>query len=159
MLTRKDNGIKISRATLDQAKTLTEIAFAAKRYWGYPERWIQIWSPILIISEEFIEKHPTYIANVWRETVGFYTISTDEDKASLEHLWVLPEFMGQGIGKNLFAHAIERCKELGAQILEIESDPNAQGFYEHMGAIKTGELIGEVDGQLRILPILGISLT
>jgi hypothetical protein len=34
--------LKITRATPDQAATLTKIAFAAKRHWGYPDRWIQI---------------------------------------------------------------------------------------------------------------------
>jgi len=153
------SGKMISRATPNQAKILTQIAFAAKRHWGYPERWIQIWSPILTISKELIKKYPTYFASVERKPVGFYAISIEKEKASLEHFWVLPEFMGQGIGKALFKHAIECCKESGAQTLEIESDPNAQGFYARLGAIKTGETVSEVDGQPRILPVLEINLT
>ena len=90
--------------------------------------------------------------------MGFYAISLDKDIAILEHLWVLPEFMGQSIGKPLFQHAIERCKEQGAYTLEIESDPNAQGFYERMGAQKVGEAIGEVDGQRRVLPVLEFTI-
>ena len=90
--------------------------------------------------------------------MGFYAISKDKDRAWLEHLWVLPEFIGQGFGKMLFQHAIERCKELGAGTLEIESDPNAQGFYEHMGALKVGENIGEVDGLRRVLPVLEFTI-
>ena len=42
---------------------------------------------------------------------------------------------------------ITRCKELGAHVLEIESDPNAQGFYERMGAKKVGEVVNDLDGQ------------
>ena len=44
------------------------------------------------------------------------------------------------------------------RVLEIESDPNAQGFYERMGAKKIGEHRGEVDGQPRILPVLEMVL-
>ena len=44
------------------------------------------------------------------------------------------------------------------QVLEIESDPNAQGFYERMGAKKVGEAVGELDGQARVLPILELIL-
>ena len=88
--------VEIQRATPDQAEALTEIAFAAKRHWGYPERWIQLWSPILTVSAEFIEKHDTYIAYLDGEPAGFYAISVEDNKASLEHLWVLPESYGQG---------------------------------------------------------------
>jgi GNAT superfamily N-acetyltransferase len=150
--------IKFLRAKPDQAETLTKIAFAAKSHWGYPERWIQLWSSMLTVSPEFIKQKDTYVALKDEKAIGFYTIAFDGKKASLEHLWVLPEDMGQGIGAKLFKHALSRCGELGAHILEIESDPNAQGFYEHMGAIKVGQSASEVDGQPRILPILEIAI-
>ena len=149
---------EILRATPDQAKVLTEIAFAAKRHWGYPERWIQLWSPILTVSPDFIEKNDTYISLKDEKAIGFYAIAIDGKKASLEHLWVLPEYMGKGIGAKLFKHALSRCKEVGAHTLEIESDPNAQGFYERMGAKRIGQSASEVDGHPRILPILEIAI-
>jgi len=43
-------------------------------------------------------------------------------------------------------------------VLEIESDPNAQGFYERMGAKKAGEVVGEVDSQPRVLPLLEVKI-
>lgn len=154
----KNVSLEIQRATPDQAETLTQIAFAAKRHWGYPERWIQIWSPILSITPEFIEQIETYVAYLGEEPAGFCAISIEKEKASVEHLWVSPNYMGKGIGAELFRQMLSRCKELGARILEIESDPHAQGFYERMGAKKIGEVVGEVDGQPRILPLLEINL-
>lgn len=159
MTIREISGRKITRATPDQAETLTQIAFAAKRHWGYPERWIQIWSPILTISPEFIEQYETYGAYLKEELAGFCAISIiEDDRASVEHMWVLPEYMGKGVGAELFRHMLSRCKELGARILEIESDPNAHGFYERMGAKQVGQVVGDVDGQPRILPLLEINL-
>lgn len=150
--------VGIKRATPDEAKILTQIAFAAKSFWGYPERWLQLWMPILTVSPEFIEKRNTYVAYEDGKPVGFYAISLEDKKAGLEHLWVLPDFIGQGIGTRLFNHALSRCKAAGAHVLEIESDPNAQGFYERMGARKIGEAIGKVNGQLRVLPVLELTL-
>ena len=150
---------EILSATPDQAEILTKIAFTSKRHWGYPERWIQIWAPILTVSEEFIDKHDTFIAYAAGKPAGFYAISINNERASLEHFWVLPEFMGQGIGRTLFEHAINRCEELGINILEIESDPNAQDFYERMGAKKVGESVGEVEGQRRVLPVLVVKIS
>jgi GNAT superfamily N-acetyltransferase len=150
--------IGIRRATPGQADILTAIAFAAKRHWGYPDAWIQLWSPSLTITPEFIEKHETYVAWMDEQPVGFCAFSLEDDKASMEHLWVLPGYIGKGIGAALFKHASSRCKELGARVLKIESDPNAQGFYERMGAKKVGEVVGEVDGQPRVLPLLEVKI-
>ena len=154
----KSISLEIQRAIPDQSKALTQIAFAAKRHWGYPEHWIQLWAPILTITPEFIEQYETYVAFLEDELVGFCAISLIDEKASMEHLWVLPKHMGKGVGRELFDHTLTRCRELGARVLEIESDPNARGFYEHMGATKIGEVIGEVEGQPRILPLLEIEL-
>ena len=72
----------------------------------------------------------------------------------LEHLWVLPEAMGRGIGRALFSHAVQRAKALGVQAIRIESDPYAEKFYERMGARRVGENRSEVDGQVRLLPVM-----
>jgi ribosomal protein S18 acetylase RimI-like enzyme len=149
---------KITRATPDQAEILTQIAFAAKSHWGYPDAWIQLWSPSLKIRPDFIEKYETYVAWEDEQPAGFGAISQEAEKASIEHLWVSPEFIGMGIGSMLFKFILSRCQELGASTLRIESDPNAQGFYERMGAVKVGESVGKVDGRPRILPILEMKL-
>lgn len=158
MSIREIHGKKITRATSDQADILTQIALAAKRHWGYPDAWIQLWSPVLTITPEFIGGHETFVAWMDEQPVGFCAISQEDVKASLEHLWVSPGYIGKGIGAALFNHMLLRCKEMGAQTLKIESDPNARGFYERMGAKKEGEVVGEVDGQPRVLPLFEIKI-
>jgi len=146
--------VTIVRAKPDDAAVLTDIAFAAKRHWGYPERWIEQWRDILTFRPEFIAKHETCKAIIDGRTVGFYALDRRDDRLHLLHLWVLPGAMGQGIGRSLFAHVLERMRELGCRELEIESDPNAEGFYCRMGARRIGASIKQLDGQPRQLPIL-----
>jgi hypothetical protein len=43
---------------------------------------------------------------------------------------------------------------LGFRALEIESDPNAEGFYQRLGARRIGSSLREVEQQRRVLPIL-----
>lgn len=76
----------------------------------------------------------------------------------LDHLWVSPENIGSGIGRSLFEHAVYRAAILGAEALEIESDPNAEGFYQRMGAERTGENVLDIEGQSRTLPLLGLAI-
>jgi GNAT superfamily N-acetyltransferase len=150
--------IKIMQAIPDQAGALTTITISAKRHWNYPEKWIQIWLPLLTITPENILENETWVAVEGEKCIGYYSLKQDAESLWLDNLWVLPEFMGQGIGKGLFLHALERSRMLGATTLKIEADPNAQNFYEKMGAQKIGDHHTEVEGQPRMLPVLEINL-
>ena len=140
------------------AQALTDITITAKRHWNYPEKWIQIWLPSLTISPQYIQENETWMAIVDEKPVAYYSLKQDGESLWLDNLWVLPEFMGQGSGTQLFQHALERSRARGVSILKIESDPNAQAFYEKLGACKMDEHHSTVDGQLRTLPILVVNL-
>jgi GNAT superfamily N-acetyltransferase len=148
----------ILRAIPEQAETLTAIAIAAKRHWNYPEKWIQIWLPLLTVTADYIRENETWAAVQNERRIAYYSLKNDGGFLWLDNLWVLPEFMGQGIGRDLFQHALERSRTLGASTLKIEADPNAQSFYEKMGARKIGEHQTEVDGQPRVLHVMEINL-
>ena len=150
--------ILIVAANPDHAQVLTEIAILAKRHWNYPERWIQYWLPALTISSEYIASHETWLAIVNEKPVAWYSLAQDETDLWLDNLWVLPDCMGRGIGQALFRHALERGQFREAKVLKIEADPNAESFYERMGAKQVGEHHGEVDGEPRILPVMEVSL-
>jgi hypothetical protein len=82
--------MQIIRATPDDAIVLTQIAFTAKRHWGYPENWIEQWGNILTITPQFIVSHETYVARERGEIVGFYALLPEGNDLRLEHLWILP---------------------------------------------------------------------
>jgi GNAT superfamily N-acetyltransferase len=148
----------IRRATLEQHKRLTQITYAAKKHWGYPERWMEIWKDALTITPDFITDNEVYAAMVESEVAGFYALIAAEGKMLLEHMWVDPAYIGTGIGKQLFNHAMEVATSLNASVIEIESDPNAEGFYKRMGARRIGEIESEIEGMPRILPLLIVDL-
>jgi ribosomal protein S18 acetylase RimI-like enzyme len=150
--------ISIRRALPEEADILTEIALSAKAHWGYPERWMEIWTPLLTFSAEYFEENESWAAVLDNKPIAFYTLQEKHGTAWIEDLWVLPEYIGQGVGKKLFLHALTRTREMGYQTLQLEADPNAVGFYEKMGMHKIGEQIGEVAGQKRILPVMEMEL-
>jgi GNAT superfamily N-acetyltransferase len=148
--------IQIRRARPDEASVLTEIAHAAKRHWGYPENWIQEWRADLTITPEFITNNEMYVAVKGVEIAGCCAISFSESAAELEHMWIRPEHMGAGIGRALFDYIRERATSLKLPALELSADPNAEGFYERMGARRIGEVRSEIEGQPRVLPRMTI---
>lgn len=144
--------VQIRRAKPEEAGILTEIAHAAKRHWGYPENWIQHWQADLTITPEFINDNEMYVAMNGDEIAGCCAIAFSESHAELEHMWIRPEHIGTGVGRALFLHVKERAADLKIPALELSADPNAEGFYERMGATRIGEVRSEIDGQPRVLP-------
>jgi len=149
--------ISIRRVSPEESGLLTHITITSKRHWNYPESWIQLWLPELTFSSSYIVEHEFWLADVDEVPAGYYSLKQDAQGLWLENLWILPEYMGLGIGRQLFQHALERSRTCGVYTLKIESDPNAQVFYEKMGAVKTGEHRYELEGQSRVLPIMKIS--
>lgn len=63
-------------------------------------------------------------------------------RAQVEGVRVAPEVRGQGIGRALIEHAIERAREAGCRLVQLTTDkrrPEAVGFYESVGFRATHE--------------------
>lgn len=150
--------ISIERADPARADELSRIAFAAKAHWGYPERWMDMWVPQLSFRAEYFEQYESWVALDGEKPVAFYTWEEKKGHAWLENLWVLPEYMGRGIGRMLFLHAVEESRQRGYKRLQLEADPHAVGFYERMGMRKISERSYEIEGKPRILPTMEMEL-
>ena len=109
----------IRRSSPEEATTLTQLALEAKRYWGYPEHWIQHWESDLTISSDFIRDNYVYVAEDNGEIRGFYALCVAQNKAELEHMWVTPGCVGTGIGKELFLDAMERAALVNVNAVEL----------------------------------------
>jgi len=59
----------------------------------------------------------------------FYFLNPPKEKSiELEMLFVLPKFIGKGIGKKLLQHALEKGVKLKATSMTLLADPNAYAF-------------------------------
>ena len=157
--TAHDSDLLIRAAQPLEAARLTEIAHAAKAHWGYPASWIAAWEGDLTITPSVVDTAQVFLVERRREVVGFYVLAAEGETCSLEHLWVDPPAIGTGVGRVLIDHAKKVARARGAIRLEAVSDPNAEGFYLHMGATRVGEERGEVEGNPRILPVMEILLS
>ena len=73
----------------------------------------------------------------------------------LEMLFVAPESRNMGVGRALCEHAVKHQSVTRVDV--NEQNPQALGFYEHMGFTVTGR--SPVDGQGRPFPLLHMSLS
>lgn len=139
---------------------LMSLIHQAKAHWGYPREWLDAWQTELTISPIFIKNNDVVIIVDNDNPLAFYglELSVSHSSANLEHLWVSPAYIGQGLGDTLFKMACKSATDKGFKALEILSDPNAEGFYRKQGAIKIGNIESEVIGIKRSLPKMLMSL-
>jgi len=119
---------------------------------------MELWIPQLTFSPEYFEVNESWVAEEDTVLIAFYTLQEKDKHAWIENMWVLPICIGQGIGKLLFDHAVELARQRGYQLLQLEAEPNAIGFYEKMGMQIIGEHQYELDGQRRSLPLMEMVL-
>ena len=92
------------------------------------------------VWEKSVKKISKYIPSALKEISHLIIISNSDNEPvafmgiegrKLEMLFVSPEERGNGLGKILLQHGIENyaVNELGVN----EQNPQAKGFYEHMG--------------------------
>jgi GNAT superfamily N-acetyltransferase len=140
----------------DDFARLREIAGDAKAHWGYDRARVDEWVEAGGFESESLRERLVYVAEAEGEPVGWAALIPRGPVGWLEDLWIEPEWIGRGAGRLLFEHVAERARELGAERLEWEAEPNARGFYERMGAAYLRD--SEVSEWGRVLDILAIDL-
>ena len=154
------SSIKIRSAISEEAKLLSGLGLRSKAHWGYPEDMIRSFEGELTISPNQIDSDDFdyYVADDSSSVLGFYALEKESSIIfELEALFVDPEHIGKGIGRQLMRHAIETVRAKGGEILVVQGDPNAEGFYRASGGKQVGDRESEsVPG--RFLPLFEIEI-
>lgn len=157
----------IRKAIPSEAGILTRLTRESKALWGYPKEHFDIWAPELTILPEYIEKNDVFVIEVDGIVAGYYSMVVLQNDIEvggvrigkghwLEHMFIAPTHIGQGLGTRLFAHCREGCKAKGILQLGILADPNAKKFYEKMGCEYHREFQSTIPG--RTTPYLTLTL-
>jgi len=154
--------IQIRKAQPIDSELLTEISFAAKKHWNYPDNYYDLWRNELTITKEYIHQNIVFEALYQDSVIGFYSIIENEADFHtgdivvkkgfwLEHIFIKPEYHTLGIGLQLINHAKQVSRDSGITDLFIFADPNAKGFYDKVGAEYLYESKSSIPG--RMIPV------
>ena len=137
---------------------MTSLAYRSKAMWGYSEEFmLACHDEMTIRSVDIGAGLIEYVVLASENSLlGFYGLQrASASRIELDALYIDPDYIGCGYGRQLLAHAIESARQNGAQHMTVQSDPNATGFYLSAGATQTGTLeSGSIPG--RFLPLLEI---
>jgi ribosomal protein S18 acetylase RimI-like enzyme len=149
------SGVTLRRARPDEAGVLSDLAIAAKGFWGYDQAFIESCRAELTLRPEDVARRNVVVAEVGGVVVGFYSVDGDPPVGELGNLWVRPGEIGTGLGRVMWRDAMATAAAAGFEYLEIGAEPNAEGFYRRMGAERVGEQpSGSVPG--RMLPLMRV---
>lgn len=124
----------IVSAKTSDGNLLTELALTSKAFWGYDAELVETLRNDLTVTSKMIEERMVFKFLHNDKTAGFYMLNPpSENKIELEMLFVLPEFIGKGIGKKLVQHSFEKVKKINAISMTLLADPNAEQFYKSQG--------------------------
>lgn len=134
---------------------LSELALAAKGFWGYDQAFIESCRAELTFSADDVARGRFVVADLGGRVVGFYSVDGDPPAGELGNMWVRPGEIGAGLGRLMWQDAMAAAAAAGFEYLKIDADPNAEGFYAAMGAERIGETPSEsIPG--RMLPLMRV---
>ena len=152
------DSIAIRNAVPSEAAHLSALALRSKAHWGYSPEFIQSCKNELTYQPSQIadDKSQFVVAQRRSEIVGFYALEgVSARQFELIALFVEPEHIGDGVGRELMKHALDNVAARSGQSVLIQGDPNAEKFYFAAGAKQIGTReSGSISG--RILPLFEI---
>jgi GNAT superfamily N-acetyltransferase len=150
---------RIRRAEPHEAEALSCLARSAKQGWGYAAEVVARWREDLQVSAEHIAGLPCFVIDQEGRPAGFYCLAPGSRTWALQGLWVDPALWRRGLGGRLMLHACDIARQDGAVSLSIDADPNAEAFYLHCGARRTGVIAAPLVGEPgRVRPQLVLTL-
>lgn len=149
-----------------QSQAMTKIQPIQKS--DYPEL-LEVWEKSVRATHHFLSKADIaslkpLILNQYFDAVTLHCVKDKNGRIkgfcgvaddNLEMLFVDPDCHGTGVGKCLCQYAIEVMKITRVDV--NEQNPQAMGFYEHMGFSMVSR--SPVDGQGKPFPLLHLKLS
>jgi GNAT superfamily N-acetyltransferase len=149
---------KLRAASPGEAADLSALAKRSKAHWGYSQAFMQACEAELTYDGADVAGNPFFVLQSGTRVVGFYALQRQSaERVELEALFVEPEFIGTGCGRELIEHAKATAAAHGYHEMLVQGDPNAAQFYTTAGGIQIGTReSGSVAG--RHLPLFRIAL-
>lgn len=122
-------------AITDDAEILSDLTFHSEKYLGYDTDYMNKFLVLYNLTSEFIINSPVYIMENENEMIDFWGLSIKKYDFELEYFYIAVKYIGQGYGRKLWNHLINKCKLLDILEFQFVTSPESVDFYKKMGAI------------------------
>src|SRR4029078_11323308 len=105
--------MRVRRGPEADFERLREIAIEAKAHWGYDRARVEEWALDGDFEPESLRSRLLYVAEADGRPVGWARLILGGEVAWLEDLWVEPEWIGKGLGRQLFERGADEGRPRG----------------------------------------------
>ncbi len=141
-MTHAPTQIKIVRAREENLASINALIARSKSHWDWPEDYLREALPVLRLTPDTLRgKHCFEVLAAHGELVAFVSVKESPEKVLLDDLWVVPEVIGHGVGRQACEHVFQLARQRGWRELWVLPDPYSEGFYVKVGFSDTGERV------------------
>lgn len=130
--------LTVRRAQPSDVEALRALTRRSMAYWPHEAAYIAEANRLLSLRAEDLARDEGWVVERDGTPVGYYRLTLHDNLAEIEELFLEPEWIGHGIGRKLFEHAVASARRCGCAGLEWDTDANAAGFYLAMGGRQIG---------------------
>jgi GNAT superfamily N-acetyltransferase len=94
---------------------------------------------VLVYSDEWVRRGDTRVAVRDGRVVGFATAVVNGATCELEDLFVDPDFMRQGVARDLIGDAVTRARAANVPRIDVTGNGHALDFYYAVGFVRDGD--------------------
>ncbi|MEU1040602.1 GNAT family N-acetyltransferase [Streptomyces sp. NPDC005551] len=135
-ITSRNGATVIRPAVARDAKRLTRLVRGSRAYEGQYAAMVADYR----VGPDYIEAHRVFVAvgadDAAGPVLGFYSLVVAPPELDL--LFVADGAQGRGIGRLLVEHMRTEARAAGLDRVRVVSHPPAEGFYQAVGALRTG---------------------
>ncbi|TRW96586.1 GNAT family N-acetyltransferase [Paracoccus sp. M683] len=129
----------IRDAVLADLDELGDLCLRSKAHWGYDADFMAACRDELTLKPDDLARSRVALLAQGGRLLAVVQLTLGHGPAAeLEKLFVAPEAIGCGAGRDVLGWAADRAREAGAERLECDADPHAEGFYLRAGAVRVG---------------------
>jgi GNAT superfamily N-acetyltransferase len=135
-------GLCVVAAREESLARINVLIAQSKSYWDWSTEYLEKALPMHRLESAYLRSNYCFeILNVAGELAAFASIAVASVRITLDNLWVRPDLIGQGIGRQSCEHIFAFARTRGWTELWVLPDPPSEQFYKRMGFSDTGERV------------------
>lgn len=138
LLIDTSNAMEIKRAKDENLDTINRLIVDSRSVWNYPRAYFEGSLPFLHVRSDYLAEHLCFEIHVEQKLVGFFAITEKFGEKYLDHLWIAPDMLRQGVGRLACKFIDDLARKQGWREILTYPDPPAEGFYLRQGFHDTG---------------------
>ena len=130
---------KIEKMNISEIEEVNRLIVRSRSLWDYEKEYFQESISLIHINQEWLVRNIGFTIKNDSKILGFIGLQEKSGEHWLEHLWIDPQSINRGLGREAIEFVVGLLKIQKIPRIFIFPEPLAESFYLKVGAIYTGD--------------------